>query len=426
MSIYESRLELFLDRGLFLILVGVICISFFLTQRLQKIDWDLNFGETFLMLFTVASVVAVLVGIGYLIPFILIFVCLVYLIEISKISIAYRKVFQVSRSTSEKFQVVLIVLFTGFLLITSSVQIHYDYFHQFAYSIDIANNIRSPSRWLQEFDPTYWPIKTQTILPGLDAIEIFFGRGYINNSLALIFVAMLMIVIMWRLKCQGVNRALFLFCLCIYLWDFAHTPRPHILVGLACCMLMISGGRFLARCLSLAILILAKRDGLIVVLIMGVAWYGYFLFSKNYLKSSLRFVGAKKIIHLLVILLLFLCAYYFSQWVPIKGHTISDIFRQIIVGADFSILDSLSVQIVVGITAIVLLKLFLSRSEQVPVVAVLVIAAVLIHLVLSALTLMVLNQFNEGTINRKLVYILLPCMLVFLSNNWSAHDKIDE
>ena len=323
---------------------------------------------------------------------------------------------------TKKISVSSLIIFAVLLLIFSSAQVHYDYFHGLVPSIDIAINKISPSAWLKNFDSTYWPIKTQTIMPSLDAIEMYYG-GSINNALSIFFISALMISVILEMRSGVFSTIVCLFCFSIYLWDFAQTPRPHILVGLACCMLMLTSRKLLIQVLSIAILILAKRDGLIIIIIIcTIQILPIFLKWKN-LGMLLNPTIYKKIIFIAVISLTLLLIYSFLQWTPIKGNTVFDIINKVIIGLNLSIFSSFSVQVACALAIGFIFQIYLSGLANIPRISILIVASVFIYILLAALVLMVLKQPNEGTINRKLVYFLMPCMLVFLSNNWNQHEK---
>lgn len=421
-SIFEPRIHIFLDTGLVTILIGLLIASSLLAQCLKNTKYDFSYANAFLFLCTLASAVTALIGIDCLKFFIPVFIILSYWFsKLSKNKLIHPNV-GLTLSITKKISVSILVLFAACLLIFSSAQVHYDYFHGLVPSIDISINKISPSSWLKNFDSTYWPIKTQTIVPSLDAIEMYYG-GSINNALSVIFLSALMISVILEMRSGVFSTIACLFCFSIYLWDFAQTPRPHILVGLACCMLMLASRNLLIQVLSIVILILAKRDGLIILIIICTL-QTVPIFSKwKNLSAFLNSTTYKKIIFTALASLALLLIYSFLQWIPIKGNTLFDIISKVIIGVNLSIFSSFSVQVACVLAIGFIFQLYLTRLANIPRISILVLASVFIYVLLAALVLLVLKQPNEGTINRKLVYFLMPCMLVFLSNNWNRHEK---
>jgi hypothetical protein len=419
MSLYEPRLKSFFDAGLLSIFLGFLLSYFILANRLKKKEIILDFKYFFLTSFTFATAVTAFLGVAYLKIMAPIFIGLVYLcgikFEVTKLEIS--SIQNVSLN-GKRLASIALSIFTTVLILVTSVQVHYDYFHGSVPSIDLAVNNTSPSTWLKNFDATYWPVITQTLLPSLDAIEMYYGSGYISNTLALIFVSVMMLLILNLVKTDKYGVLIILFSFFIYLWDFSHSPRPHILVGLALCLLMLSGGNFGLQILAVTILLLAKRDGLIIFLIIS-AIIGLLWILLDYKKSSREVLKwEEKAIFISISALILPLSYFILQWTPIKDNTIYDVIVKIVSGLDFSIMSSQSIQLATGTMIALFFAIIIQGFGQFSRTGLVVVSAIFLYILLSAQALTVLSQPNEGTVSRKFVYFFLPCLLVFCSNHW--------
>jgi len=312
------------------------------------------------------------------------------------------------------YSVVAILVLSVFCIAFTSSQVHYDYFHGAVPSIDLAVHGKSPSEWLSKFDATYWPILTQTLLPTYDALEIYYTGGVLTNSLSLVFLVFLIISILIRLETDSMTQLIITVMCGIYILDFSVTPRSHVLVGFSCALLLLSAKpKWLAITIAIAILILAKRDGTFILMISTSLVFIHYQLKLLIHNSS----KAKQVSFLLVYtVLLTLFIYLSGNWVVIKGLTVVEVTGIIINTDSFGVVMRREIIITLLMLCAVIYTLAQDiKGKENPIPAFIVIA-VCIHVVLSALLLENLSQYNEGTITRKLKYMLIPAAAIFFAS----------
>jgi hypothetical protein len=186
---------------------------------------------------------------------------------------------------------------------------------------------------------------------------------------------------------------------------------------------MLSGGNLGLQLLSIIILILAKRDGIILLLIiLAMTSFIWILFN---VKKPWRelFKSKQKVISIVIGVSILPICYFILRWTPIKDNSMYDILVKILNGFDLSILFSQSIQIASGAMITLLLAIILRGFRQFSTTGLVIVTSAFCYIILSALALTVLSQPNEGTISRKLMYIFMPCLLILFANNWGYNEK---
>ena len=319
---------------------------------------------------------------------------------------------------------IVIIFVLGVCCISfTSTQVHYDYFHGTVASIDLAIHGNSPSKWLSRFDATYWPIITQTLLPTFDAFEIYYANGVLTNTLSFLFLIFLAMAVLTRLNADIVTQIIITALLAIYIYNFALTPRSHIFVGLAYALLLLCKNKqWIAAVTAISIGIFAKRDGIIILSILTSLLFIYYQ-SKFFIRNSGK---TKQFILFFVYATLFLLfSYLSSKWVVIRGLTLAEISSLALNTKGFSLVLKIEIIISLLLLFAVLYSFAQSIKEKESPIPEMIVLSVCTHTIISGWVLESLGQYNEGTVTRKLAYMLIPVAVIFFASKVRVIQNAD-
>lgn len=297
---------------------------------------------------------------------------------------------------------IVLSLAVGHVFTDQAFSVHYDYYHSIARAIDLAIQGHSPSAWFSVFDPTYWFVTDQGLLPALDAIEAVLS-GSISTSLSLLVVVVLALWSFRGIHASPTGSILWTLMLLAMLLDFGNAPRPHLVVGLlgavVCCR-MVAQAAPAEVGVYLWLMALAKRDGFVIALALAALYLltysvGRFGRTRSLVAAVVGAVG-------LGVLL--------SSFDAIGGRSPVGALVESVSRLDWASVARIpQVWVVVGAA---LVSGWLARRQRLPGEVFTVVAVFAGFVLLSVVLLDGLEQFNFGTIDRKIYYMFGPVLLL--------------
>jgi hypothetical protein len=295
-------------------------------------------------------------------------------------------------------------LLTTWLLADGTPHVHYDYFHGSLPAVDLAVHGRSPSAWLSQFDPSPWFLVVQSTLPVLDAIGAVL-TGHLTTALPLLYCWLAVALFIdatpgWFAKTLAGALA------AVFLVDFHFAPRPHVLVGLFTALVVLGLGRG-ATAFELAIyvlsLALAKRDGLVLSLPLALSLAAIAAWNWLGRRAGIALAGVG----------LAATAVILNSWPAIRGQTPAHVLSEAAANVPWAALAAnAEVRLTLVMLAVTLLSLVLSRCAR---TVVFVTVGMCLYVIVSALALLALDQYNRDTVLRKIFYMLVPVLAAALS-----------
>jgi hypothetical protein len=418
---FLPKSAVFLEPIWLLVIIPILIAGHFQNAVLRFTESRHNYQESLVLLVMQLTIITVVFGMSLIIHgmFLITWIFLGYLYISNKSKTTFVK--QSVRNTTNYsiYSIGLVVLLASLL---TSTQIHYDYFHGTIPSIDLAIHAQSPSEWLSRFDPTYWPILTQTILPVLDATEIYYTRGGLTNILPFIFLALLVGTTLSYIDARPIPQMLITIICLIYLLDFAQTPRPHVLIGFSLSLLILSKKKFdITFITGIIALILSKRDSIPILSILSIIVLIFYL--KNYFFNLIITSTKEKLVVIGSLIIGFIILLIISDRILINDLSLIDAAIKALGPSMLKILTKTEVLITLSISGAVILTLVFDKKLQKSLFPLLVILSICIYIVFSAFLLQGLNQYNEGTIIRKLTYMLLPPLAVFFVTRFEEYNR---
>lgn len=288
-----------------------------------------------------------------------------------------------------------------FNIVDDRLWVHYDYFSQSIVAIDLGLNGRSPSTWLQTFDPGRWFVVSQGIMPVLDAYEVFLN-GTITTTLSQLLLLMLMVLVVRAAPRRALDLVVLVAVLGIYLIDYNRAPRPHVFVGIIAGLFLLraaAAARWTELSVYLALLALAKRDGLVLAVLIASVELAVYVRRRFGWRVVIALVTAMTIALALLL----------NSWVALWQRTPLEAIIFALSRASYWQLiqrPEVAQSVVAGLLVIGVMKFsgVAGRVLAVPVIFSLFVAA-------SAVTVDGMANYNFGTILRKLFYLQCPVLL---------------
>lgn len=417
---FLPKSAIFFELSWLLMAIAVSAVGYFQHRKLRLIDPSHNYSESLVVLLILLITVSVVFGMSSLSHG-------VFLTAWASLGLVLHLLYRQTpvatpqiRATT-RHSVIFIWLACLLIIGYTSTQVHYDYFHGTYPSIDLAIHGQSPSKWLSDFDPTYWPVLVQTTLPVLDAVEIYYTDGILTNSLPLLFAVLLTASTLIRLDAPPVTQLAITFILGVYILDFAFSPRSHILIGLACSLMVLAKKPLsLTFATAAAALILAKRDGIIILSILLLCFSLCHLVTtyKHKLNTTKILIGATACTALITLALPLT-----DKWIIIGGLSLNDAALSILSPSTLAVFIKKEILIAISLVALALFTVKLDKHLLRQPLPLLIVVSICIYVCLSALMLQGLDRYNQGTIERKLSYMLLPAAAIFFASRIEAYKR---